>query len=105
MVDEALNNQNVVEITSELLEDGDLKTAMQRVRAGEDIDKVVEEVFQRNIIYVAETEPSIMLRNGNKRYDLPDAATQKKGFYHPEASELIRRYPSKFKRFKRKGDK
>lgn len=62
-------------------------------------------VDDRNIIHIAETEPTMLLRNGNTKYELPDAETQKRGFYHPEAIELIRRYPSKFKRFKRKGDK
>jgi hypothetical protein len=60
---------------------------------------------ERNVIYVDDKEPSTLLRNGNTKYELPDAETQRKGFYHPQASELIRNYPSKFKRFKRKGDK
>lgn len=36
-------------------------------------------------------------RSGSLVFHLPDGATQKRGFTHPLSSEILKRWPSKFK--------
>lgn len=52
-----------------------------------------------NIIFTGKAEAPAWRRNGEHQYHLPNDPTQKKGFYHPEARELIRAYPKDFKAF------
>jgi hypothetical protein len=47
-------------------------------------------------------EPPPFVQVGMRRIELPDAATQKKGFFHPEAI-LLTRLKKAFKDFKPKG--
>jgi hypothetical protein len=47
-------------------------------------------------------EPVDFIQVGLRQIKLPDAATQKKGFYHPEA-KLLRRVVGGLKEFKPKG--
>jgi hypothetical protein len=58
---------------------------------------------QRNIIYIGDKEPSTAY-HGALRVNLPDAETQRKGFYHPQARQIIQHLPKLYKKFVRKGE-
>lgn len=65
--------------------------------------KVAKDAPEKNIIFVGEGEPTTAI-NGIFKAELPDAATQKAGFYHPKAKEIIGHFPKKYKRFKKLGE-
>ena len=58
---------------------------------------------ERNIIYVGDGEPATGY-HGAFEIELPDAETQRRGFYHADASRIIRHFPKKYKKFVRKGE-
>ncbi len=58
---------------------------------------------KRNIIFVGDGEPPTAL-HGTFRCTLPDAETQKAGFYHEDARRIIQHFPKKYKRFQKLGD-
>ncbi|MEO5859178.1 MAG: hypothetical protein ABIR33_09545 [Pyrinomonadaceae bacterium] len=66
-------------------------------------DTAPEPEKDRNIIYVGKGDPATAY-HGAFRVDLPDAETQRRGFYHPQARQIIQQLPSKYKKFIRKGD-
>lgn len=64
----------------------------------------VAEINPKNIIFVGDGEPTMKI-HGVFKAELPDAATQKAGFYHPKARQIIQLFSKQYKRFVRKGDK
>lgn len=56
-----------------------------------------------NIIFVGEGDPPPAM-NGVFKTVLPDAATQRAGFYHPQARQIIRLFSKQYKRYQRLGD-
>ncbi len=62
----------------------------------------ISEIPERNIIFVGKGEPATAYY-GTFRVELPDAETQKQGFYHERAREIISQFPRKYKKFIRKG--
>ncbi len=67
-----------------------------------------EHLKDPNIIFVGRrvrngktepSEPPPYLIDGRDRFDLPHAALQKAGFYHKEASRIIRAFPQLYKAF------
>jgi hypothetical protein len=58
----------------------------------------------RNIIFVGEGEPTLEF-HGAFKVKLPDAETQRKGFYHEKAAAIIQHHSKLYKKFVRKGDK
>lgn len=56
-----------------------------------------------NIIFVGEGEPPTAI-HGVFKTTLPDAATQRAGFYHPQARQIIRLFSKQYKRYQRLGD-
>lgn len=62
-------------------------------------------IDDRNIIFVRQDrEPSTLIVDGQGSFELPDAETQKQGFYHAHAAQIIRLLPQSYKKFVRKGD-
>jgi hypothetical protein len=51
------------------------------------------------------SEPPAYVIDGRDRFDLPHAALQTAGFYHKEASRIIRAFPQLYKAFIKLGDK
>lgn len=85
----------VIEIDSETLE-----------------NEVVETESINNIIFVGKRErngviekftPPLTIRESNKVYELPNAETQLKGFYHDDARTIIQAFPHLYKPLKVKG--
>lgn len=64
----------------------------------------------KNIIFVGrhrdgrEKEAPKLLVTPEQVFRLPDDATQKGGFYHERAKDLIRAFPADFKHFVKKGE-
>lgn len=65
------------------------------------VDKPTEEDKEGKLKF---GEPVDSVQVGMRKILLPDAVTQKKGFYHPEAN-LLRRVVGGLKEFKAKGEK
>lgn len=80
------------------------QTAIRRMRQREAFTAETTEGPDRNIIFVGDGEPPLSI-HGAFKAELPDAETQRAGFYHEKAREIIAHFPSRYKRFKRKGDK
>jgi len=53
--------------------------------------------LDKEILMPADEVPRIR-RNGRYLFKLPDGETQLKGFYHEDATFLLRAYPDQFKR-------
>lgn len=75
--------------------------------------ETVGELRDPNIIFVGkrplngewvESEPPASLIDGNLTFSMPDAETQKGGFYRSDAVRIIRAFPGLYKRFVKKGD-
>jgi hypothetical protein len=58
----------------------------------------------RNIIFVGKGDAPASI-HGAFKAALPDSETQKNGFYHENAREIIAHFPKMYKKFARKGDK
>lgn len=53
-----------------------------------------------NIICVGKRhEPPTKLTDGSDVFQMPKAAEQLKGFYHPKAAQIVRAFPRFYKRF------
>lgn len=63
----------------------------------------ITEIPDRNIVFVGDGEPPLAM-HGAFRCELPDAETQKRSFYHADASRIIKHFPKKYKRFQKLGD-
>lgn len=63
----------------------------------------IGELPPRNIIYVGDGEPATAY-HGAFSVEMPDAKTQKRGFYHPQARQIIGHFPKKYKKFIRIGE-
>jgi hypothetical protein len=66
-------------------------------------DGSIGEIPERNIVYIGEGEPATAY-HGAFKVTLPDAETQRRGFYHPQARQIIQHLPRKYKRFVKKGE-
>jgi hypothetical protein len=64
-----------------------------------------EEKDTRNIIFIGTGEPFPHFNTATEKVKLPDAETQKKGFYHEKAGWIIALFPQFYKVFKPKGVK
>ena len=60
---------------------------------------------EKNIIFVGKDREPPLAFHGVFRAELPDAETQKAGFYHEHAGQIIAHRPRLYKRLKGKGDK
>jgi hypothetical protein len=71
---------------------------------GEVADEDKSVLDPKNIVFVGEGEPPLAL-HGVFKAQLPDAETQRSGFYHEKAREIIQHFPSKYKRMVKLGDR
>lgn len=58
-----------------------------------------------NIIYTGKRKPPLKLTDGDTVIVLPDADMQAAGFYHKDATRIIRAFPMFYKQFIKKGAK
>jgi hypothetical protein len=63
----------------------------------------IAEIPERNIKFVGTGEPPLAI-HGAFSCTLPDAETQKRGFYHADARKIIQIFPKRYKRFQKLGD-
>jgi hypothetical protein len=89
----------------EMLEEGETPAGLEsRPLAPSELGEGWEPEPDRNIIYVGDGEPATEY-HGAFKVSLPHAETQKRGFYHEQARQIIQQFPKKYKRFVQKGDK
>jgi hypothetical protein len=75
----------------------------ERYEAGIHSGKIGE-IPERNVVFVGKGDAPTSI-HGAFKADLPDSDTQKRGFYHEKAREIIAHFPKMYKKFARKGDK
>lgn len=73
-----------------------------------------EQMKDSNIIFIGKrvrngkteaAEPPPFVIDGRDKFDLPDAQTQAAGFYHADATRIIRAFPQMYKPFIKLGDR
>ncbi len=78
------------------------------------LEQRYDEIPEPNVIFVGKRwtggewktkMPPPFIITAEKRIDLPDAETQQKGFFHPDAELLIKSFPADYKQFIKKGEK
>jgi hypothetical protein len=78
------------------------KTAVTKMRERE--SNRLDPQPEKNIIFIGDGDPPLSI-HGVLKAELPDAETQKRGFYHERAREIVSHFPRSYKRMVKLGDK